>query len=255
MLVALSPAKKLDWTEAPVPAQGAPVFQDQAAELAELARRLSVQELRGLMHISENLARLNRDRFAAFAPAPAPEATRPAAFAFAGDTYTGLEARTLDTDALRWAQDHLRILSGLYGLLRPLDPIQPHRLEMGSRLASPRGKSLYDWWGTQIAGALDQSAAQVGAQVLVNCASVEYFSAVDRTALKTPVITPVFMEECGGQARIVSFYAKKARGAMARFIVENRLTDPAALTEFDSGGYRFMPEMSDPDRPVFLREG
>jgi len=179
--------------------------------------------------------------------------TRPAALAFAGDTYLGLEAASLDPEELEWAQDHLRILSGLYGVLRPLDAIQPYRLEMGSRLKTRRGKSLYEYWRDQLAMALNTQAEQVGATVLVNCASQEYYSAVAPKALKLKVVTPVFMEDKGGTPKIVSFFAKRARGAMARFIIQNRLSEPASLTEFDAGGYVFNPDLSEPDRPVFLR--
>jgi uncharacterized protein len=172
---------------------------------------------------------------------------------FAGDTYVGLEARTLDADALRWAQDRLRILSGLYGLLRPLDAIQPYRLEMGSRLANPKGATLYAWWGRRLARALCAQAKAVGTDVLVNCASQEYFGALDPGALKLRVLTPVFLEERHGQAKSVSFFAKQARGAMARFIAENRLTDPADLTRFETGGYRHCPDLDTEGRLVFLR--
>ncbi len=253
MLVVISPAKRLDWAEVPV-ATTTPVFADQAVELAQVARGLGVAELRRLMGISEDLARLNRDRFAAFAADPAPAALRPAAFGFAGDTYTGLEAHTLDPDALRWGQDRLRILSGLYGLLRPLDAIQPYRLEMGSRLATPRGTSLYDWWGDRIAARLNAEAEALGTDTLVNCASVEYFSAADRPALRLKVVTPVFLEARGGTQAVVSFWAKKARGAMARFILEQRLTDPRDIDGFTAGGYRIDPAQSDATRRVFVRQ-
>src|SRR6056297_694009 len=158
------------------------------------------------------------------------------------------------TPTMAWAQDHFRILSGLYGLLRPLDAIEPYRLEMGSRLATDRGRTLYDYWGDRISRALNAQAREVGADVLVNCASQEYFGAVDRAALDLRVITPVFMEEKAGTPKIVSFYAKKARGAMARFVIQNRLTDPDALKEFDTGGYRYNAEMSEGDSMVFLRD-
>ncbi|MFC2966970.1 peroxide stress protein YaaA [Acidimangrovimonas pyrenivorans] len=253
MLAVISPAKKLNWNaKAPLPVTE-PQFPDEAAELAAVARGLSVDELRKLMSISENLAKLNADRFAAFSETPDPVALRPAAFAFAGDTYVGLEAKTLDEDALRWAQDHLRILSGLYGLLRPLDQIQAYRLEMGSRLKTARGKSLYDYWGDRLSLALNAAAARAGTDLLVNCASTEYFSAVDPAALTLRVITPVFLEERGTERKVVSFWAKRARGAMARYMMENRLTDPEALKGFDTGGYRFEPDLSEGDRWVFLR--
>ncbi|MFD3191245.1 peroxide stress protein YaaA [Sedimentitalea sp. HM32M-2] len=252
MLVVISPAKRLDWAERNV-AMTEPAFQADAVRLARTMRNLTLGDLRRLMALSPDLARLNRDRFRAFADAPAPEATRPAALAFAGDTYQGLEAVSLEPDELDWAQDHLRILSGLYGLLRPLDAIQPYRLEMGSRLRTRRGATLYEYWRDQIAVALNAQAAEIGTDVLINCASQEYFRAVAPGVLKPRVITPVFYEDKPGGPKIVSFFAKKARGAMARFIIRNRLVDPASLCAFDTGGYAFQPELSRPDAPVFLR--
>ncbi len=252
MLVVISPAKRLDWAARDVGVTQ-PSFQDDAVRLARTARNLTLGELQKLMHISPDLARLARDRFRDFADAPDADVTRPAALAFAGDTYLGLEAASLDLGELDWAQDHLRILSGLYGMLRPLDAIQPYRLEMGSRLKTRRGKSLYEYWRDQLSKTLNAQAEQVGTTVLVNCASQEYFTAVAPKALKLKVITPVFMEDKGGAPKIVSFFAKRARGAMARFIVQNRLSDPASLREFDTGGYVYNPDLSEPDRPVFLR--
>ena len=253
MLVVISPAKSLDMTPVQIPAT-APAFQDDALRLAKTARGLSLGDLKSLMAISDDLARLNRDRFAAFAADPAPEAVKPAALAFNGDTYQGLEAKTLSADDLHWAQDHLGILSGLYGLLRPLDAIQPYRLEMGSKLKTRRGASLYEYWGDTIAKALNARAADVGTDLLVNCASQEYFGAVDRKALKLRVITPSFMEVKDDKPRIVSFFAKRARGAMARFIVENRLTDAEEIKDFTSGGYAYDADLSDGDTWAFVRD-
>ncbi|NDW45987.1 peroxide stress protein YaaA [Ruegeria sp. PrR005] len=252
MLVVISPAKRLDWAERDIAATE-PAFQDDAVRLAKTARNLTLGDLKKLMGLSDDLARLNRDRFREFADTPSADVTRPAALAFAGDTYQGLEAASLDPEEMEWAQQHLRILSGLYGLLRPLDAIQAYRLEMGSRLKTRRGTSLYDYWGDQLSRTLNAQADEIGTDVLVNCASQEYFGAVDPKALKLRVITPVFMEDKGGAPKIVSFYAKKARGAMARYIVQRRLTDPQALSEFDSGGYQYSAELSEPDKPVFLR--
>ena len=252
MLVVISPAKRLDWAERDViPTQ--PDFQEDAIRLSKTARNLTLGDLKKLMDLSDDLARLNRDRFRAFADAPNPEAIRPAALAFAGDTYQGLEAASLDADELAWAQDHLRILSGLYGLLRPLDAIQPYRLEMGSRLKTRRGKTLYDYWRDQLSKSLNIQAELIGSDTLVNCASQEYFGAVAPKALNLRVITPVFMEDKGGTPKIVSFFAKKARGAMARFIIQNRLVAPEGILNFDSGSYVYRPELSDPERPVFVR--
>ncbi|SDI88988.1 peroxide stress protein YaaA [Lutimaribacter saemankumensis] len=249
MFVVVSPAKKLDMSPIGGVEATTPEFTDAARDLAQVARGLSVGDLQKLMHISENLAKLNADRFREFGGMEA----KPAVYAFAGDTYQGFEAETLDADAMRWAQDHFGILSGLYGILRPLDAIEPYRLEMGSRLKTDRGKTLYDYWGDRIARAINDRAAAVGAEVLVNCASQEYFGAVDLSALRPRVITPVFMEDKPGGPKIVSFYAKRARGSMARFIIENRLTDPAALRDFDLGGYAWQPDLSDDDKPVFIR--
>ncbi len=255
MLVVISPAKKLDWAPRDQ-SLTQPDFQDDAVRLVKTARNLTLGDLKGLMHLSDALAKLNRDRFQRFEETPAPEATRPAALAFAGDTYQGLEAASLDADEMAWAQDHLRILSGLYGVLRPLDAIQPYRLEMGSRLRTRRGENLYDYWRDDLSKALNRQAEVTGSSVLVNCASQEYFGAVAPKALKLNIITPQFMEDKhdGKGPRIVSFFAKKARGAMARFIIQNRLTDPAALRDFDTGGYAWQADTSTPDKPVFLRD-
>jgi cytoplasmic iron level regulating protein YaaA (DUF328/UPF0246 family) len=231
-----------------------PAFQADAVRLAKTARNLTLGQLKKLMHLSDDLARLNRDRFKAFAAEPAADTVKSAALAFNGDTYQGLEAKTLSDEDMRWAQDHLRILSGLYGLLRPLDAMQPYRLEMGSRLKTRRGTSLYDYWGAIIAKALNAHAGDVDTQVLVNCASQEYFGAVDRKALKLRVITPQFMEIKEDKPRIVSFFAERARGAMARFIVENQLTDPEEIKGFTSGGYAFDPDLSAGDTWVFTRD-
>lgn len=254
MLVVISPAKRLDWTERDTNVTE-PDFQQDAIRLVKTARNLTLGNLKGLMGLSDDLARLNRDRFKAFEDAPDAHVTRPAALAFAGDTYQGLEAETLDADEMAWAQDHLRILSGLYGVLRPLDAIQPYRLEMGSRLKTRRGGNLYAYWRDDLSKALNAQAETVGAQVLVNCASQEYFGAVAPKALKLRVITPAFMEDKGdGKGpKMVSFFAKKARGAMARFIVQNRLVDPEAVKDFDLGGYQYDADRSEPDAPVFIR--
>ncbi len=244
MLVVVSPAKRLDWSERDV-TMTAPAFQSDANRLAGHARQLTLGKLKSLMDLSDDLARLNRDRFRDFATEPGKDATRPALFAFAGDTFQGFDAASLDSDGLTHAQSHLRILSGLYGVLRPLDAIQPYRLEMGSRLKTRRGTSLYDYWGDQIAKALNADADAVGSDILVNCASQEYFGAVDLRALKPQVITPQFYELKNGTPKIVSFFAKKARGAMARFIVEHRIDSVEGLKDFEMGGYRFVEAEDD----------
>lgn len=252
MLVVISPAKRLDWAERDVETT-TPAMQDDAVRLVRTARNLTLGNLKALMSLSDDLARLNRDRFKAFEDIPNPENTRPAMMAFAGDTYQGLDAATLSSDEAAYAQDHLRILSGLYGVLRPLDAIQPYRLEMGSRLKTRRGTSLYDYWRDDIAKALNAQAETVGAKMLVNCASQEYFGAVPEKVLKPDLITPVFMEDKGAGPKIVSFFAKRARGAMARHIVQNRVSDLDGVRAFDAGGYTFRPDLSDPSKPVFVR--
>ena len=252
MLTVISPAKSLDLTPVDIPGT-APVFQTDAVRLAATARGLSLRDLRGLMDISADLARLNRDRFKAFAAVPEPAQTKPAVLAFNGDTYVGFDAKSLTTDDLHYAQDHLRILSGLYGLLRPLDAIQPYRLEMGSRLKTRRGGSLYDYWGDTVAKALRDQAQVVGTDTLINCASQEYFHAANRKSLKLRVITPVFLEDKNGTTSIVSFFAKRARGAMARFIMVSQISDPVAVKDFATGGYAHAPELSDGDHWAFVR--
>jgi cytoplasmic iron level regulating protein YaaA (DUF328/UPF0246 family) len=227
-----------------------PMFGQEADELAHVMQKLSLNELQSLMRISLNLAKLNADRFASFGA----QDKKPAALAFAGDTYQGLEAATLEAEDMAWAQNHLRVLSGLYGVLRPLDAIEPYRLEMGSQLATARGKSLYEYWGSKIAGALNEQAAATNSSLLVNCASKEYFDAIDLASLKLPLVTPIFLENKNGKTRIVSFHAKKARGAMARFIVKNRLKDRAGLQNFNAGGYRYQPDQSDSANLVFIRD-
>jgi len=253
MLVVVSPAKRLDWSPTDH-AMTSPDFLKEAAILAGHARALTLGKLKALMDLSDDLARLNRDRFRAFDADPTLDALRPAVFAFAGDTYLGLDARSLDDDALSYAQDHLRILSGLYGLLRPLDAIQPYRLEMGSRLRTRRGNSLYAFWKDGPAKALNAAAEETRSDVLVNCASQEYFGAVDTKRLKLRVVEPAFYEVKNGAPRMISFFAKRARGAMARFVVERRVRDIEGLTEFDYGGYGFDPTASHGDRLVFTRD-
>jgi hypothetical protein len=248
MIAVISPAKTLDYAT-PIPAVNAsePRFATEAASLARSAANLSQKRLRELMHISPALAKLNADRFAGFAELP----ERPALFAFAGDVYTGLEAATLDDAGVDYAQDHLRMLSGLYGLLRPLDRIRPYRLEMGTRWA-PRRQRLTDWWGDRIATLLGDDVAAEGSGTILNLASQEYWAAVDaRLQRDVRVIAADFRE--GAEARFVSFHAKRARGMLARWVVEHRIDDAAALRGFDSDGYRFDPSNSSDDVLRFVR--
>ncbi|RZJ05423.1 MAG: peroxide stress protein YaaA [Brevundimonas sp.] len=254
MLIVLSPAKRLDFTEAnpDLPASERR-FQDDTANLSRTARARSVAELRRLMSISDDLARLNRERFQAFDAASTDGVQ--AAFAFAGDVYEGLKARELDRASLEWAQDHLRILSGFYGLLRPLDRIQPYRLEMGTRLKTRRGSSLYDFWGDRLSKQLNADAEGQPDPTLINLASQEYFGAVDARALKLPVVTPQFRESRDGESRIISFFAKKARGGMARFAIDERIERAQDLKAFDRDGYAFDKAASTDTEWIFTRSG
>ena len=258
MLIVLSPAKNLDFDPPPPALAGMaatqPRLRDDIAQLSKVTARLKARDVKSLMGVSDSLAELNAARFRAFEIDPPAEATKPAALAFNGDVYQGLEAKAFTPDDMAFAQDRLRILSGLYGLLRPMDAIQPYRLEMGTRLKTRRGATLYDFWGARIANALNADFAGDPAPVLINLASTEYFSAVDRKALKARVVTPVFKEiDESGEARILSFYAKKARGMMARFAILNRIGDADALKDFDAEGYRFDAAASDADQWVFTR--
>jgi len=252
MLAVISPAKKLNFDPAPVDVeQSLPEFQPDANHLSRLAKKLSVSDLRNLMHISEDLAKLNRQRFLAFAKASDETNSKQAMLAFAGDTYSGLSAADFNAEDRAYAQEHLRILSGLYGVLRPLDRIQPYRLEMGSRLANKAGPSLYAYWGNRIGKALDLAAA--GAPV-VNLASNEYFKAASKKTMKSPVIETAFKEDNDGELKMVGFFAKKARGAMARFIVQNRVEMLAGLKEFNHDGYGFRSDLSTEGTLVFTRK-
>jgi cytoplasmic iron level regulating protein YaaA (DUF328/UPF0246 family) len=251
MLAIISPAKTLDYAS-PLPdlPATAPRFAAEAERLAAAAAKLGAKRLGRLMHISDALAALNAGRFRGFVEAD----ERPALYAFAGDVYAGFEAKTLDEPAVRFAQDHLRILSGLYGLLRPLDAIRPYRLEMGTRWAPGRKKDLYAFWQDRIAAQLARDAEESGSAVLVNLASKEYWRAVEGTLPPSlPVIEIDFREEGPAGLRFNTFAAKRARGMMARYICEHRLADPEALKAFDSDGYRYDPENSDSRRWRFAR--
>jgi len=259
MLLVISPAKKLDFESdytfsAPdglAPTQ--PVFMTDAKALAVTARKLKADDLKAMMGISDALADLNVARFKAFKP-PFTEANARAAIdAFRGDVYIGLDVPSLNVDDRAFAQDHLRILSGLYGLLRPLDLMQAYRLEMGVKFANKRGKNLYEFWDEKIARELNKSLSGDD-PVLVNLASNEYFKSVKQKALKARIITPVFKDIKDGKARVVSFLAKKARGMMARFVIDNRITEPEALRAFNAGGYQFDAASSDDKSWVFSRQ-
>ena len=257
MLYLLSPAKSLDY-ETPVPervAQAAtePPFMARSAELIATLQRRSAAEIGTLMNLSPTLATLNVERYQAWSPTFTAANSRPAALAFNGDVYGGLDATTLRPADLAWAQDHLAILSGLYGVLRPLDRLQPYRLEMGTQLATLHGANLYAYWGDTLARHLNERAAADASPVIVNLASMEYFKAVKRAALRPRVIDCVFEEWKGGRYKVISFFAKRARGLMARHAIRKRVATPAGLKKFDAEGYRFEAAVSTPDRLVFRR--
>jgi len=255
MLFLLSPAKSLDYaTPLPVDVPTTqPLFGRQSAELIAVLRKKSPQQVAELMHLSNALSSLNVARYQAWRPKSTDKNSRPAALAFDGDVYGGLDARRLKPTQLAWAQEHVCILSGLYGVLRPLDRLQPYRLEMGTALAVGQSKNLYQFWGTQIAEYLNDRQAGEKASVVVNLASQEYSKAVDRKALKARVVDCVFEEQREGGYKIISFMAKRARGLMARWAITHRTASPKNLEGFDLEGYQFDASASGPDRMVFRR--
>jgi len=246
MLVVTSPAKKLDFSDDVIKSRWSlPDFLDDSEQLIVAVKKLTRSELGQMMKISDKLADLNYNRYRSFAVPFTPANAKQAVFAFAGDTYAGLQADSLSDDDLTYAQDHYRILSGLYGLLRPLDLMQPYRLEMGKKVSTDRGRTLYEFWGDDLTEALNSIMAAQKTDILVNCASQEYFKAVNDKKLKGRIITPVFKEVKEGQARTLGMFAKKARGMMTRYIIQNRVEAPEDLKNFDLGGYVFQPSLSD----------
>ena len=249
MLIVVSPAKKLNMDPVNSVDVTEPLFKEDVKSLIKIARDLSSDQLKDLMGISPKLADLNKERFLNFGN----QEKKAAVFAFAGDTYKGLDIEKLNENDLDWAQKHLRILSGLYGLLRPLDLIEPYRLEMGSKLKGDHGNTLYDFWDNKISRNLNKYAREIGTNVLVNCASNEYFNAIKPNTLELRVVTPVFMERKDGKEKIISFYAKNARGAMARFIIQNQITEVEKIKSFNLDGYNYDPKKSDENKLVFTR--
>lgn len=254
MLIVISPAKTLDYTS-PVPTDvySQPAFLKESRQLMKVLRTLTPEDLSSLMHISSTLGDLNFQRNLAWRTPFTTDNARQALFAFKGDVYLGLKASEFSAPDLEYAQDHLRILSGLYGLLRPLDLMQPYRLEMGTALANDRGEDLYAFWGNRLTRALKQVLADHASPALVNLASQEYFNALQPDTLKVPVITPAFKDFSNGKYRFLSFFAKQARGSMTAWILRHRIDDPARLVEFDVDGYRYSAADSTPTEPVFLR--
>ncbi|MFK0571987.1 peroxide stress protein YaaA [Endozoicomonas sp.] len=255
MLLVISPAKTLDYETPPETKQYTqPDFLDQSALLIEELRALNPAEIGSLMSISDKLAQLNAARFQAWSTPFSPDNAKQAVLAFKGDVYTGLDAETLTEKQLSYTQQHLRILSGLYGLLRPLDLMQAYRLEMGTRFANQRGKDLYQFWGGLITGQLNKALASEKTQVLINLASNEYFKSVQPKQINGQIITPVFKDWKNGQYKIISFYAKKARGLMCRYTIDNNIDQPEKLKGFDYAGYGFNEAMSSDREWVFTRE-
>lgn len=256
MLFLLSPAKSLDFeTAAPkgLP-HSLPQFRQQSAELIAVLSRYSPQQIAQLMNLSDALSALNVARYAAWAPKFTAKNSKQAILAFDGDVYDGLAANTLSNDDLAWAQQHVAMLSGLYGVLRPLDYMQPYRLEMGTRLPNARGANLYRFWGAQIADYLNTQLADDKAPTIVNLASNEYFKSVDRKALKARVVECVFEDYKGSGYKVISFFAKRARGLMARYAIQKRITSVKKLESFKSDGYAYAAAASEPDRLVFRRK-
>ncbi|MCL4160779.1 UNVERIFIED_CONTAM: hypothetical protein GTU68_011350 [Idotea baltica] len=254
MLTVISPAKTLDFDSKPVTkTHTQPHFLPQSQALIDELKLLSAADIASMMKLSDNLAGLNMARFQTWKRPFDLANSKQAVLAFKGDVYSGLDADSLSEDALAFAQQHLRILSGLYGVLKPLDLIQAYRLEMGTSFANVKGKNLYQFWGSQLREAIETEAAQSDA-ILVNLASNEYFKALEVKKLNTRVITPVFKDLKKGQYKIISFYAKKARGLMSRYIIEHRINDPEQLKVFDSDGYYFSDDMSKNDEWVFIRD-
>jgi len=254
MLALISPAKKLNFDlDSPPGRHSQPVFLEQTETLVTTARRLSRADLARTMKLSPALAELNYQRFQDFHTPFDLGNARQAALVFNGDTYVGLDAPSLSVDDLDFAQDHLRILSGLYGLLRPLDLIQPYRLEMGARFHPPRKSDLYDFWDERIADEINETLQAHSDATVVNLASNEYFKAVRSKALNGRVVTPAFKEIKGDKVRMLGMFAKRARGMMARYIIENRLTTVEDIKSFDSGGYEFRPDLTAGDTWVFTR--
>lgn len=255
MLIILSPAKKLDYsTPVPVNQYSEPAFTDTSVKLIEALQKLSQKEVGQLMNLSDKLAKLNKERFMEWdIPRKPDETTRQAVFAFNGDVYQGWSPQESSKKSLDFAREHVRILSGLYGVLRPLDLMKPYRLEMGTKFGINGADTLYEVWSPLITQALNNQLKNISSEVLVNLASNEYFKAVNQDKLNATIVTPEFKDNKNGKYKVVSFYAKKARGMMTRFIADNQVTDPDQLKLFDKDGYFYNDELSKPGNPVFTR--
>ena len=255
MITILSPAKKL--SPECIAAGGAytrPIFLDQSKDLVTILKSLDPVGLQSLMGISQNLSELNWERFQSWSSDFSPETSRQAAYSFKGDTYNGLDADTLSEKDMIFAQERVRILSGLYGVLKPLDLMLPYRLEMGTKLDNKRGKNLYEFWGDSISKTITQDLKNHKDKTVLNCASNEYFKSIDNSSLNANIVTPEFKEINNGKTRMISFYAKKARGMMSRFVIENRIEDTRSIIDFNMGGYKYDSSLSEELKPVFTRK-
>lgn len=255
MLIVISPAKTLDLESAyKAPASTQPEFLSESRKLVKIMRDYSAKDLGKLMKTSEAISTLNEERFRQWKTPFNENNARPALFTFKGDVYTGLEVENFSKADLNYAQKHLRILSGLYGALKPLDLMQAYRLEMGIELKNERGKNLYAFWGERVTKAVNRDLAEQKDRVLVNLASNEYFSVLDKKTLDADIVTPTFKDYSSGQYRVISFFAKKARGRMAAWVIQNRIKDVDGLTAFNADGYKYSKKDSTPEKPVFLRK-
>lgn len=254
MIIVISPAKTLDFETPPVTHEYTqPGFLDDSAELIDELRKLEPDQVGKLMSISPKLALLNSNRYFSWKRPFTLKNAKQAVLAFKGDVYMGLDADTLTATELAFAQDHLRILSGLYGVLRPLDLIQAYRLEMGTQFKNPRGNNLYEFWGDKIAQALNQEMTKQKSDILINLASIEYFQSIQPNTLNARIITPIFKDQKNGVYKIISFFAKKARGLMSRYIIQNKITNPEDIQRFDVTGYRFSENDSGKNEWIFTR--
>nr|WP_319399259.1 peroxide stress protein YaaA [uncultured Carboxylicivirga sp.] len=255
MIIVISPAKTLDFETPVTKTENTDIrFPKESSTLVKNLKKVKPEELAKLMSISSPLANLNYHRFQLWNHPFNEEDTRAALFAFKGDVYTGIDATTLNSNELDYTNSHLRILSGLYGLLRPLDAIMPYRLEMGTKLQTGSNKNLYEFWGDKITKLLADDMKANNEEVLINLASNEYFKSIDKKKLKKRIITPVFKDQKNGEYKVISFFAKKARGMMTRFIIQNKIENPEDLRAFDLGGYYYHQDLSKPDMPVFVRD-
>ncbi len=255
MLILVSPAKTLDFDSAPlIPDNTQPQFLDHSQELIDQLKKMPAPKVGKLMHISDKLADLNADRYKTWQQPLTPGKAKQSIFAFQGDVYIGLDANTMKKRDLQFAQKHLRILSGLYGVLRPLDLMLPYRLEMGTKLVNKRGQNLYHFWGDNVTDLLNAELAEQKSRLVVNLASNEYFKVVNKNKLPTDLISPVFKDKKNGEYKLISFFAKKARGMMARYIIDNRIKKADDLKDFDTAGYKYSKKLSTETEPVFTRD-